>query len=341
MKFTELFESFEKINSFEGRKSHSPAIQMKKILFLVCWSIQAMSWSQNLIENGDFESYSALPTNVMQSSLCNGWSKCNQGGGGTPDYFHTNGSGLVHLPNTFYATVQPHSGNAIMGIIAYHGVSVDYREYIAHAFSAPLIVGQTYELTYFVSNGVYNGNYGGSACNNLAVAFTIGEPYQNGTSPMSFISPQCVQTSLLYDTSWTQLNYTFVADSSYEHIVIGNFKSNANTQIQNIENNPIDITYFFIDDVSLVRITSDVGFASSNLNGMMCYVDRERQSLHISCPNGHSNKFIVTNATGEWILEKTIDQDEEMNMGYWPKGMYFYRFMDEETLKESGKIIQF
>lgn len=341
MDFQESFERLKKINSFEKTSSYSPAMRMKNILFLICLLTKAVSWSQNLIDNGDFESYSSLPTNVMQSNLCVGWTKCNQGGGGTPDYFHTNGTGLVHLPNAFYATIQPHSGNAIMGIIAYHGVSTDYREYIAHALSVPFIVGQTYELTYFVSNGVYNGNYGGSACNNLGVAFTMGEPQQIGTSPMSFISPQLVENSLIYDTSWTQLNYTFVADSAYDHIVLGNFQSNTNTQIQNIENNSIDLAYYFVDDVSLVRVTSNVGLSSSAMTNTNCYVDLERQIVHISCPNGKANKFIVTNEIGERILEKNIYQDEDLDMEHWPKGMYFYRFLDEGTLIESGKFFQF
>ncbi len=314
---------------------------MKNIVFLLFLLPQARLFAQNLINNGDFESYSSLPTNVMQSNLCVGWTKCNQGGGGTPDYFHTNGSGLVHLPNAFYATIQPHSGYAIMGIIAYHGVSTDYREYIAHALSTPLIVGQTYELTYFVSNGMYNGNYGGSACNNLAVAFTIGEPQQIGTSPMSFISPQLIENSLVYDTSWTELNYTFVADSAYDHIVLGNFQSNVNTQIQNIENNSIDLAYYFMDDVSLVRVTSNVGLATSNMNKTMCYVDWERQNFHITHSNGNSCKLMITNESGGCFLEKSIHQDQDLHIEHWPKGMYFYTLMDESSIIETGRFIQF
>ncbi len=296
--------------------------------------------AQNLIDNGGFETYTALPNNVMQSNLFVGWSKCNQGGGGTPDYFHTNATGLVQLPNSFYATLNPHSGNAAMGIIAYHGVSTDYREYIAHQFNSPLVVGAAYQLTYWISNGQYNGNYGGSGCNHLGVAFSLSEPQQNSTLPLN-ISPQFTTNSVLYDTNWQQLSYTFYPDSAYQYIVLGNFQDNANTQIQNFENNPIAIAYYFIDDVSLTRIDDNVGLAEVPSAPVRFIYDQNTQSISLTGTEIPQENVEIYNLSGKKMWCKPLLDSEIIDIQSWPKGIYFYRFISKNAASQGGKFVKY
>lgn len=298
-------------------------------------------WAQNLIDNGGFESYTSLPNNTMQSNLCVGWSKCNQGGGGTPDYFHTDATGLVQLPHSFYATINPHGGNAIMGIIAYHEVSSDYREYISHALNSPLVVGAAYQLSFWISNGQYNGNYGGSGSNQLGVSFTMAEPQQSGSLPLNSITPQLVGNTILYDTNWVQINYTFYPDNAYQHITIGNFQNNANTQILNVENNPIDIAYYFIDDISLTRIEENVGLAEiSSAPASLIYV-QDSQSIAFSGPEGPQEKAVIYNQEGRQMLSLQLKGQAIIDVQNWPNGIYFYKLSSIGSEDSFGKIVKY
>ena len=60
---------------------------------------------QNLVSNGSFETYSALPTGYAQLCKATGWSSASGAcaltpGCGHPDYMHTSGGVGVQAPNT-------------------------------------------------------------------------------------------------------------------------------------------------------------------------------------------------------------------------------------------------
>lgn len=87
---------------------------MKQIKHIVasCFLLAGLiANAQNLVPNNGFETYSALPTGVAQTNLSTGWTSGT--GSGSPDYFHTSGSGLVQLPNAYFGTVNPYAGNAL------------------------------------------------------------------------------------------------------------------------------------------------------------------------------------------------------------------------------------
>src|SRR5688572_3364217 len=100
---------------------------------------------QNLVNNPGFESYSALPTGAAQWNYATDWNNCL--GTGSPDYGHTSGSGYAALPNNYFATVYPHSGNALMGFILWHSLG-NFREYISVQLSSPLVPGLTYDVSF-------------------------------------------------------------------------------------------------------------------------------------------------------------------------------------------------
>jgi OOP family OmpA-OmpF porin len=312
---------------------------MKTLLNFLLLCVGLAGNAQNLIDNGGFETYTALPTNVMQSNLCSGWSKCNQGGGGSPDYFHTGGSGLVSLPNSFYATVNPHGGNAVMGLIAYHGVSTDFREYIAHSLTTPLLVGHTYTVSYYVTNGQYNGNYGGCGSTNLAVALTTSEPMQNTTGPISGIIPQHIHSTVLYSCDWQAVSFTFVADSAYQYLTMGNFKDNNSTQVQNIENASIETVYYFIDDISIVEENghSEVNELLSNTANV--FYDINSRSLKLASNLSGPNKFKLTTINGTLLKTVVFQEETVIDLSEYPSGTYFYQIQGNTNSNQVGKLI--
>ena len=142
------------------------------------------SFSQNLVQNGDLESYTTLPTGTGQWSRCVGWHSLNNSASWpytSPDYLHTQAVGAVGLPNTLFGSVAPHGGDAVMGLVTWADNSGNsgFREYMSNHLSSPLIIGESYTVSFWITNG-YGGYYGGHSCNHVGVQFTTTQRNQVG-----------------------------------------------------------------------------------------------------------------------------------------------------------------
>ncbi|MFN8164584.1 MAG: hypothetical protein U0X76_00025 [Bacteroidia bacterium] len=91
------------------------------------------SSAQNICPQGNFETYSTLPSNYAQICYASGWLNPNNScslipGTGSPDYYSLLGSGGAKAPTTWWATVSPHGGNGFIGY-SFRYSSANYREY--------------------------------------------------------------------------------------------------------------------------------------------------------------------------------------------------------------------
>ena len=220
---------------------------MKRILLVVFIFIFSDGRAQNLVNNPGFENYSSLPSGAAQWNLAVGWSNCS--GGGSPDYAHTAGTGLAALPNNYFATVSPHSGDAIMGLILWH-YSGNFREYISTSLSSPLVPGTLYDVSFYITNGVFNGNYGGFSCDQVSVAFSVSPLIQTGSGVISVV-PEYVYPGQLQDSAWVLVSFQFTASQAFNYITIGNFVDDANTGLSQYASSGFDAAYYFVDDVSV------------------------------------------------------------------------------------------
>lgn len=243
---------------------------MKKVIYLILIFVltNTIVLSQNILPNGDFEQYSALPTQVGQIHLCNGWSNVNGGPimfpYGSPDYLHTSGAGFgVQLPNSIFGTVSPFSGSAIMGFVTYGDYFNNYREYISHQLNPPMISGESYSISFWLTNGSAN-HYSGSSSNHIGIKFSNFMLNQD-TSEVIETLPQLEIQNEVWNTTWQQYTFNFVADSSYNFLTIGNFFTDSltSTTFQVNANNSQD-AYYFIDKIEIkpqkVTIQSDSVF---------------------------------------------------------------------------------
>ena len=103
----------------------------------------------NLVPNGDFENYSALPTYQSQSNRALGWNNVNgnySGSTGSPDYFNT-----LSFSGTALGAITPFSGYGQMGFILFEDDTNTYmiwREYISAQLSTPMIYGSRYSVSF-------------------------------------------------------------------------------------------------------------------------------------------------------------------------------------------------
>lgn len=212
----------------------------------------------NLVPNGSFELFNALPNDDCDWELATGWNNaatsnnCNTTNG-TPDYYHLQGQGeYSSLPSNYFANVNPFEGSAVMGIGGSINLSPNFREYIAIALSSPLIIGQSYTMSYSITSGI--PNVGGLYVNGWGASLSVGPLLQSvGTSNVIPITNFYYSVPGVFNSQqWQTFTFTFVADQAYDHFTFGNFLSQANqTAVPFGTQGFLSIAYVFLDAVSI------------------------------------------------------------------------------------------
>ena len=235
---------------------------MKTRFMFLALFIFIKSQAQNLAGNPGFELNTGIPTGAAQWNLATGWSNC--GGNGSPDYAHMLGSGLASLPNNYFATVSPNSGDAIMGFILWH-TGYLFREYLATPLTSPLTIGQTYNVSFYLTNGVHNGNYGGFAVDQVGAVFSTSQLTQSVSDNIA-VTPHYVYPGTFQNSAWQLISFQFIADSAYQFITFGNFADDLATDTTYYATSGFPAAYYFIDDVAveLANLQPQAAFVSPN-----------------------------------------------------------------------------
>lgn len=220
--------------------------------------------AQNLVPNGDFESYQICPYVVPFASMTAEWfNPVTTTSNGivndvtTPDFFHAcspSNSGWS-TPVNHAGTMQPHSGDGYMGIVTgdLFGWPA-YREYIEVELTSPLQAGQEYNVELWVSCARGEWDQFGYATR-IGVLFTT-NALVNQSFPLSQ-QPQ-LQTSSVLDnlTTWQLVSWVYTASGGERYLTIGNW----NQQLVVASGaNPAQGTgngYYYIDDVSVTPVSN-------------------------------------------------------------------------------------
>ena len=266
---------------------------MKLLLLLLALPIIGLG--QNLIYNGDFEQYYNLPSDNGQLMNCLGWNNVNLVSGyffsnepvkGSPDYFHQQAvSNSVGLPNSNIAYVNPYSGDAIVGFCTYGTTTppgfpvnsfwfmANYREYISSKLNNTLQVGATYNLSFYISNGESDHIFGVSS-NRIGIYFSTDSLNQDSAEVIS-VMPQLEILNEVWNTSWQQYSFSFIADQEFEFITIGNFYSDILTSTSVILSTPpiLPWSYYFIDKIELYETSANIIEVNSNIKKLLKVTD--------------------------------------------------------------------
>lgn len=209
-------------------------------LFLVISCVRA----QNLVPNPSFEIYSACPELTGDIHLASGWTSYLL----SPDYFNACANATLPqlgTPLNARGHQWPHTGNAYAGVVTFLSSASDIREAVGAQLIQSLTVGEKYYITFFISKpGTFN--FGG-ATNNFGVKLSTTPYSEVDPIPMDNISV-LRDSSLVTDTlNWTKITGSFVSDSPYAFISLGNFYDDANTAVFEC---PV-YAYYYIDDICL------------------------------------------------------------------------------------------
>ncbi|HMW11225.1 MAG TPA: hypothetical protein PJ987_12390, partial [Bacteroidia bacterium] len=243
---------------------------MKKFIIYLCLFSAIKADSQNLVLNPSFEDTIACPTTTAIPMQCEYWYTANIG---SPDYFSEQPDifcGTSYVPQSGVGYQYARTGIAYVGLATLmQPLNPNYlnrREYIGGELSDTLKQGHEYCVSFYVSVAeelkYVTDGIGLYLSVDSAVDYTI-------NINLSFI-PQIENPSgnIIYDTlNWVQISGTYIANGGEKYLTIGNFKDNANTMIDSINNSVPQSqyeSYLFIDDVSVIDCT--VGISEVNDN---------------------------------------------------------------------------
>lgn len=214
--------------------------------------------AQNLVPNPSFEDTLECPDFPGQVWRAEGWYAVEN----TPDYFHSccnETHPVCGVPDNDWGGRYAATGIAYCGIWAYIAYpSPDYSEKIGIRLLTPLEKGIRYYVAMKVSSvSNLHGQVANGAINKLGMFFST---YKIDNLPPNNNYSQFYSDSIITDTiGWTIIKGSFIADSAYEYLTIGNFFDNEHTdtiRYWEIPGNPGNkqvAAYYFIDDVCVSK----------------------------------------------------------------------------------------
>lgn len=264
------------------------------------------SLAQNMVINGNFESFSTCPTGTSQVGNCNNWF---QWGPGTSDFFSSCApfSSGASVPGNFVGNRTSASGACYMGCYVYEKSSRDYREYIRGYFNA-LQPGVLYE----VSMSVARSGRTTFATDNLGMLFFVNgaanvNTYLIPTPPQVFFKSYGVITDTV---NWTRLKGLFRADSAYTGIVIGGFYDTASIKKQVMTSNYSGSggnAYYYFDSV-VVKAATGPGIWISQADSIQCLNDTLTVKYDAMGMNFGNKMYLqLSDASGSFVTPAVID----------------------------------
>lgn len=225
------------------------------LMFVFLFTCACLQAQVNLVKNPSFEQYSQCPNAVDQISFADYWSGADSTGTNNcvPEYSNAC-SGIFSVPAGPGYFQYARTGIGIAHVYMYWDETagpISYkRDYLLGRLNTPLVDGQSYCVTFYVSpieeNSYFIDKIG-------AYLDSGGICTTNSCLPLTQFTPQIENTfGVIVDTlNWTKVEGTFIANGSETFITIGNFYSYANTNTipgYGIFSGNI----YLIDDVSVI-----------------------------------------------------------------------------------------
>jgi hypothetical protein len=290
---------------------------------------------QNWVPNPSFEIYDTCPNSWAQVSYALGW----DGVSISPDYYNTcSSTSSITPPFTGFGYQQPHTGNAFVGISTFDKYVSNAREIISTHLTSALQVGVKYFFAFYVNlGGVYT-----LGSNKTGLLFS--------TTPYSMQSPPPIKNFAHYYTNliitdtldWVKLSGSFVADSAYEYLMIGNFFTDINTDTIGIGPSIFNInSYYFIDDVCLsndsMYVDSWTSLENLNQNDRIKIYPNPTSDLVYLKTITSIKEIALINNIGEIISLVKLDNKNSytLSVADIPAGTYFLRFQFGDSYSNS------
>ncbi len=315
-------------------------VKTGKLIFLVCLFLakNRLVSQINLIQNSGFENYSSLNC-VGGPSIVDSWN-----GFYSPDYYSENCSNVARgVPVNDMGYLYAKNGKSYFGFISFIK-TMETKEYIYQYLSSPLISGDKYCLSFFVSKAD-NVPY---SIKNIGAHFSVSLPTMSSNPYLTNIPQVSNQMGFLTDTvNWIEIQGCFIAQGGEQYITIGNFNSNANTdtlyagtttQLSGANG----YAYYYIDSVTLWQNNFPT-FVKEDLKAELVsvYPNPASGEIHFKFADAtEKRKVELYDAVGELVLSEEVStQNSSLNIHHLANGIYFYCILVNGIIVNSNKIV--
>lgn len=295
-----------------------------------------MSWAtaraQNLVVNGSFEEYSSCPSDWNQfGGNVVGWDVCAP----SPDFFHAcRDSSDLGVPFNWRGYQHASHGQGYVGVGTYQWNAPNFREVICSPLSVPLSLGVAVDLSMKVALGGF-GSYG-----LMSPKWTTkGIGMLLTTEPLEWPLISYPNRAHLYmdmvftDTAnWVVLSTTYVPDSVYRYIAIGNFFEDSLSFPTLLDTvfGTLAGAYVYVDEVCVAQEGMGCDFPDliampsvSPWRVVSPFNDRLRISF--GSPLERATELVLSDSSGRMVarlLTSTGDTDVDWLLGSLRSGIY-------------------
>lgn len=292
-------------------KKTTKVFLISHLLFFGIFCYHQKVQAQNLVDNWSFEDTTICPPGLGQIQSASGWVSNS----GSPDYFNECNQGIgtgplnVNVPLNVLDFQYAKSGVAYSGLLTYSTIVPNVREYMGTQLNQTLQIGQRYFVSFYVSRAVnHTPNFRIDVANNkIGVQFTTySQVPPNAASPNNI--SQVYTDSIITDTlNWVQIKGSFVADSNYQYISLGNFFNGTNTQYIDYDT-LYTVAYYYLDDVC---VSPDSLFCD-----LLSGISQPITEAHISVFPNPARDWIVVGGNGIISLKIFDVSGREKNSFY-------------------------
>ncbi len=312
------------------------------ILFFFCFAIAG--FSQNLVPNPSFEDMVMCPESTGQIIRAEHWETFRE----SPDYFNVCSDSFASVPNNVFGHQYPSTGVAYAGVKTYF--TPQYREYIGVQLSnGKTNIGEKYYFS--VKLNVARGGQGGANCssNNFGMKLSTLTYSYNSPLPIDNNSIIHLNYSILDTVSWVLVIDSFIADSAYTYLIMGNFYDDEHTDTTQFSVFQCHSIYY-IDDVCLSKTLDDCDLANSlneiNKSNIKVHPNPVNDILKINSPfemscTIYNHVGIKTDLGQRYALMRKINGGylTTVNMEDVPSGIYYVEIISNESIT-NFKIIK-
>jgi hypothetical protein len=308
---------------------------------LLCVAAPRCEAQGNLVPNGSFEEYDTCQQIMgfyTDTDGPLGWFSAN----GSPDYLmgcvpEGSANGVPQNQRTYQ---HAQDGESYVGAVTYQ-LPNGLREWVMAELAVPLVVGQTYSVSFY-ANAAWNGTTVNpdlyAASSHVGALFTMQpRPWATGDPWVAAGNFAHVYHSwLIADTvNWTLVSGTFVADSAYRYVILGNHFDNATTDTVLFSSYPwLPKAYTLIDNVCVS--TDPNGCAQAHgipfpaSENVALYPVPVVDELAVrNIPRGSTARVADALGRVKW-MGPVADDPWFVDVRAWPQGTYVLQVVDRK-----------
>lgn len=300
---------------------------------------------QNLVPNGSFESFTQCPDGPAQINYTGNWSFA----GSSTDYYNScDFTDVASVPiNTRGFQFASH-GNAYIGMITFALDEVldtgnyYYREPAGAFLTAPLNIGQKYFVSFKVVLTL--NDFEACCANNKIGALFSTVQYSNlNPAPINNFAHVYSNQTIIDSTNWTSITGSFIADSAYTYISIGNFFDTLNINVVDYHQDYPTSTaaYYYIDDV---KVSTDSAYViglntESSESRIAIFPNPTDEYIYINSEENKTVNLLIYNIYGQIVHQSMTTLPNGLHLGFLESGVYFISFKSENFYFSEKLII--